>query len=61
MILDVIVGAAGQMLGDFTPSVTVRLVQLEDKSVLVLCPLDFLDVRVQVVVPSTEMQSKVTN
>ena len=53
MILDVIVGAAGQVLGDLTPSVTIRLVQLQDKSVLVLSPLDFLDIWVQVVVPST--------
>lgn len=52
VVLDVVVGAAWQVLGDLAPSVSIRLVQLKDKSVLVLCPLDFLDIRVQVVVPS---------
>ena len=40
------------MLRDLRPAIAVRLVQLEDALVLGGRPLDLLDVRVQVVVPS---------
>ena len=54
MVLDVVVSASAQMLGDLRPSVPVRL--MEFKNTLVLCngPLDFLDVRVEVIVPSNK-------
>ncbi len=52
MVLDVVVCAAGQMLGDLTPAVSISHVQLQDKIIFLMSPLDFLDAWVQVVVPS---------
>ena len=52
VVLDVVVCAAGQMLGDLTPAVSISHVQLQDKTIFLVGPLDFLDAWVQVVVPS---------
>ncbi len=52
MVLDVVVCAARKMLSDFTPAVSISHVQLQDKNVFLMGPLDFLDAWVQVVVPS---------
>ena len=55
MVLDGVVGAAGQVLGDLGPPVAELLVQLVDELVLALRPRRLLDVGVQVVMP-TERQ-----
>jgi hypothetical protein len=52
MILDVIVSAAGEMLGDLGPAIAVLVVERENLVVLVVRPLVFLYVWVQVIVPA---------
>ena len=56
VVLDVVVCAPWQILGDLRPSVTVFLVELKDKQVLLPCPFVFLDVRIQVIVPPLSTQ-----
>lgn len=50
-VLDGVVRATGKGLGDFTPFVAKLLMQLEDDPVLLLRPLLFADVGIQVIVP----------
>ena len=56
MVLNVIISAARQVLRDFTPAVPVDLVQLQNTFVLLLRPLDLLDIWVQMVVPPSQTQ-----
>ena len=56
MVLNVVISAARQVLRDFTPAVPVDLVQLQNTFVLLLRPLDLLDIWVQMVVPPTQTQ-----
>lgn len=51
VILDVVVSAAREVLGNLRPTIAVLLVQLKDALVFGSRPLDFLDVGVQMVVP----------
>ena len=52
VILDMIVGATGKVLCNFRPPIAVNFVQLEDLLVFFCRPLNLLDVRIQVVMPS---------
>jgi len=51
VVFDVVVRAARQVLSDLTPAISIDLVQLKDSLILLGRPLDFLDVRVQMIVP----------
>ena len=51
VILNVVISAAWQKLSDLGPLVAKIVVQLNNFSVLIICPLVFLDIRVQVIVP----------
>ena len=59
MVLDGVIGAAGQVLGDLGPPVAKLLVQLVDELVLALRPRRLLDVGVQVVMPTDGRQTGV--
>ena len=52
MVLNVVISAPRQVLGDLRPSVAQFLMSLDDEHIFLLRPLVLLDVRVQVVVPS---------
>ena len=58
VILDVIVCAPRQMLGNFGPPVAVNFVQLENFLILFGRPFDLLDVRIQMVVPSIKARDE---
>ena len=51
VVLDVVVGAARQVLGDLRPPVAVLEMKFQNSLVLLFRPSVLLDVRVQVVVP----------
>ena len=51
VVLDVVVGAAGQRLGDVCPAVAEKLVVQEQEPVFVFGPRRLFDVRIEVVVP----------
>jgi hypothetical protein len=52
MILDGIVGAAGEMFGDFGPAVSQGPVRQEEDPFFEIAPVLLLDVGIQMVVPS---------
>ena len=52
MVLDGVVGPAGQVLGDLRPPVPQTLVGEEQQPLLLVAPLLLLDIRIQMVVPS---------
>ena len=52
MVLNVVISAPRQVLGDLRPSVAQFLMSLNDEHIFLLRPLVLLDVRIQVVVPS---------
>ena len=54
VVLDMVVGAARQVLGDLAPTVAVDGVQLEDLDVLLGSPLNLFDSRVKMIVPPEE-------
>jgi len=58
MILNMVVGSALEVLGNLRPAVAVDLMVLEDLVVLLNSPLHLLDVRVEMVVPSRKVKSK---
>ena len=51
VVLDGVVGAAGEVFGDLSPPVAERLVGQEEDPLLVLAPVLLLDVRIQMIVP----------
>jgi hypothetical protein len=58
VVLNVVVSAPRQVLGDLRPSVAQFLMSLDDEHIFLLSPLVLLDVRVQVVVPSVLIINK---
>ena len=52
MVLDCIVGSAGDQFGNLGPLIAPLLVSVVDDSVLLVGPGGFLDLRVEMVVPS---------
>lgn len=57
VVLDVVVCAARQVLGDFTPSVTVDSMELQDFDIFLTRPLDFSDSWVQMIVPPIHIKT----
>ena len=55
MVLNMIISSAFQVLGNLRPAVTVDPMVLEDFVVFFCRPLHLLDVRIQVIVPSTSI------
>ena len=55
MVLNMIISSAFQVLGNLRPAVTVDPMVLEDFVVFFRRPLHLLDVRIQVIVPSTSI------
>jgi hypothetical protein len=53
VVLNVVISAAGEVLGDLGPLVSIYSVILQDERVLFFSPAIFLNLRVQMVVPST--------
>jgi hypothetical protein len=53
VVLNVIVSPSWEVLGNFGPAIAVEGVVLQDERVLLLGPAVLLDLRVQVVMPST--------
>lgn len=52
MILNVVVGPSVEVFCDFGPTISVFLVELENLLVFLFCPTVFLDVGIQMVVPT---------
>ena len=53
MVLDVVICAPRQVLGDLRPPIAIDLMHRQDLLVLSRGPLHLLDIRVQMIVPST--------
>lgn len=51
MVLDIVVSATWEELGDLGPLIAELIVELDDLAVLLISPLVLLDVGVEVVVP----------
>ena len=58
VVLNVVIRAAGQLLGDLRPTIAKDLVQLKDGLVFMRCPLDFFDVRIEMIVPPKIMNER---
>lgn len=55
VILDAVVGAAGEFFGDVGPFVSQLLVEIENLLLLVFVNRSLIDVRIQMIVPSTRI------
>ena len=53
VVLDVVICAPRQVLGDLRPPIAIDLMHRQDLLVLSWGPLHLLDIRVQMIVPST--------
>ena len=52
MVLDVIICAAGEVLGDLGPAVTIDFVELKNSLVFLVSPLNLFNVWIEMIVPS---------
>ena len=52
VVLDMVVSAARQVLGDLGPPVAIHLMQFKDSLVFMDGPFNFLNIRIKMIVPS---------